>query len=445
MRTLIVAGLLGAVLASGVRGADCPDLLFPGSGKQYRLRLELDVNGQPPAVAWEAFLDRLFDYFDRDGDGILSPAEAARVFPLPVLGQPAVVVDFARLDTNRDGKGSRAEWKAFYRRAGFTPVVISLPVAGDRLRVSEILFRQLDRDGDGTLSKTELEQAPALLRRLDLDEDEVLTVAEILAAGTGIEVRVPERSPLELASAEGARPDATVTIRAGKPQQLGPLSWADGACALHVGELAKSTPVRATTEFYLALFRSAVGEKAALELKDLETDATYQVLVGLFSYADRNGDGKLTQAELEAFLALIELGAGCRVQVTVTTRGRDLFGLLDANGDGRLDLRELNRAAKVVAAGVKREGIFQQFQLDVDQSVDGKSFGPVALAGGGKRAHAAAEPVRRGPRWFQAMDRNGDGYLSPREFLGSPELFRLLDTDGDGLISVEEAETWKSP
>ena len=49
-------------------------------------------------------------------------------------------------------------------------------------------------------------------------------------------------------------------------------------------------------------------------------------------------------------------------------------------------------------------------------------------------------PARRGPRWFQAMDRNGDGYLSPREFLGSPARFRELDADGDGRISVAEAE-----
>ena len=37
------------------------------------------------------------------------------------------------------------------------------------------------------------------------------------------------------------------------------------------------------------------------------------------------------------------------------------------------------------------------------------------------------------------MDRNGDGFVSRREFPGSDELFNKIDTDGDGLISVEEA------
>ena len=38
------------------------------------------------------------------------------------------------------------------------------------------------------------------------------------------------------------------------------------------------------------------------------------------------------------------------------------------------------------------------------------------------------------------MDRNADGDVSRREFLGTDEDFKRLDLDGDGLISVEEAE-----
>jgi hypothetical protein len=38
------------------------------------------------------------------------------------------------------------------------------------------------------------------------------------------------------------------------------------------------------------------------------------------------------------------------------------------------------------------------------------------------------------------MDRNGDGDVSPGEFLGTPEQFRRIDADGDGLIDADEAE-----
>jgi hypothetical protein len=43
------------------------------------------------------------------------------------------------------------------------------------------------------------------------------------------------------------------------------------------------------------------------------------------------------------------------------------------------------------------------------------------------------------------MDRNGDGDVSRREWLGTEEEFRRLDADGDGLISPDEAERADAP
>ena len=37
------------------------------------------------------------------------------------------------------------------------------------------------------------------------------------------------------------------------------------------------------------------------------------------------------------------------------------------------------------------------------------------------------------------MDRNNDGDVSRREWLGTDEEFEAIDTDGDGLISIAEA------
>ena len=48
------------------------------------------------------------------------------------------------------------------------------------------------------------------------------------------------------------------------------------------------------------------------------------------------------------------------------------------------------------------------------------------------------------PSWFTKMDRNRDGDLSPKEFLGGRPLFDKFDKDRDGLISAQEAiEGWK--
>ena len=41
----------------------------------------------------------------------------------------------------------------------------------------------------------------------------------------------------------------------------------------------------------------------------------------------------------------------------------------------------------------------------------------------------AGKPVSA-PAWFLKMDRNGDGDISPREWLGTEEEFRMIDTDG---------------
>ena len=50
-----------------------------------------------------------------------------------------------------------------------------------------------------------------------------------------------------------------------------------------------------------------------------------------------------------------------------------------------------------------------------------------------------------GPTWFQKMDRNHDGDVSSREFLGPRDEFHRLDADGDGLIDATEARRPRTP
>jgi len=165
--------------------------------------------------------------------------------------------------------------------------------------------------------------------------------------------------------------------------------------------------------------------------------------VDLFAAADRDGDGKLTLKEMEAFLDLIEEGVAAQAVVVVHDRGRNLFDALDGNRDGRLDLGELNQAVKVLG---------DRASLTIDQSPRHVAAELAARRSGGLvRAAAPAGPAsapRRGlaagegraPAGFRRWTATCDGYLSPREFLGSPARFRELDADGDGRISVAEAE-----
>ncbi|TXT23414.1 MAG: hypothetical protein FD138_3258 [Planctomycetota bacterium] len=53
---------------------------------------------------------------------------------------------------------------------------------------------------------------------------------------------------------------------------------------------------------------------------------------------------------------------------------------------------------------------------------------------------ATVKPRPVGPVWFQRWDRNNDGDITWREFLGPRDAFEQLDADRDELIDPKEAE-----
>src|SRR5262245_450135 len=147
MRSVIVLVACGC---AGRAFADGPDLLLPSGKARARVRLDVSLGGKPADAAWNSFLAAWFNYFARDGDGDLSLAEAARVFALPGPDGRTIVPKFA----NQDGRVTRAELKAFYRRAGFTPVLVTTTLTSAHARrMSDALFRQLDTDHSGRLTR----------------------------------------------------------------------------------------------------------------------------------------------------------------------------------------------------------------------------------------------------------------------------------------------------
>lgn len=437
------AALASLLLASTPAAAD-PVLVFPKPNGAARLELSVRVSDRPPDEAWSKFLDALFDHFDRDGNGSLDATEAARVFPLPLADGREAAMDFQKLDANHDDKASKAEFRAYYRAAGFTREVVQVrPAAAATVALGDAVFRHLDRDGDGQLSVAELRDAPSLLNRFDEDEDEALTPAELLAGFKPPAKRSAETRLFVLG--ESSAPPAKLTLPLSGPPILTDapdftlsadgklLTTPSGVCS--ISHSAAATDLRATTGFYLAQFKHA-GDKPTAKAV-FENDPTTQVLAGLFDAADRDGDGKLTRTELVAFFALIEKGVGSRVVVMLEDRGRNLFDVLDTNADGRLDGSELRRLAK--EKPLARDAVPASYRMTVARGSVGNTFGPLPL---GTPAPPKAQMLTKaaaGPRWFRAMDRNGDGFVSAAEFLGPPTRFQTLDADGDGRISVAEA------
>src|SRR5262249_22643580 len=215
-----------------------------------------------------------------------------------------------------------------------------------------------------------------------------------------------------------------------------------------------------TREEYLAEFKRADRDNNGyLDMAEAMRSPVYR---NLFRLMDRDGDGKLFEKEVLAYLdAVQDLQAAARLgcaSVAVTSEGKGLFEMLDTDGDGRLSVREMRNAVRLIAE-LDRDGDGCVSKAELPRCSQATfRMGPaqpssqpyhvttVAFSPDGQYLAAAGprpSKAPRGPEWFRKMDRNGDGDVSRREFLGTDEQFRAIDTDGDGLISVEEAEAYE--
>ena len=161
---------------------------------------------------------------------------------------------------------------------------------------------------------------------------------------------------------------------------------------------------------------------------------------------DVDGDKKVFKGEFTSFLERQNAAAAIRLQLEVSDLGQDLFAVLDTDLDGVLSPRELRTAKDVLAVEDKNgdgllngDEIPQRMIFELVRGADAPSEADARLARG-RVARSTVKANTTGPLWFRKMDRNNDGDLSPREFVGPLDAFRKIDADGDGLVDREEAE-----
>ncbi len=171
-----------------------------------------------------------------------------------------------------------------------------------------------------------------------------------------------------------------------------------------------------------------------LERKEVSDPA----LAALFDLWDADDNGQAFVEEIRAALERADLPNWQKVSVAALTQGNNLLAQLDQNGDQQLGGRELQSAAEIL----------RDLALDEDQTIR------LAIARGNEtyrylskgalpfnpRGRAGIRAPSSGPEWFIHMDTNGDGDITAREFLGTPEQFRKLDANQDGLLEASEAK-----
>ncbi|MBX9626674.1 MAG: hypothetical protein K2X82_22925 [Gemmataceae bacterium] len=466
--------------------ADALELLVL-SDVPERLELRVVIDGRPVPAVWDETFAKLHAYLDRDGDGSLDHAEAARLpsaFALRQVlwGQFTTFAGdaplFADLDLNGDGKVGGSESADFYRRAGLGGVLVGVgrpPATGP---LTDALLKRLDTDGDGAVGEAEWKAAARVLLTLDANGDDLVGPGELVdkLAYPGALGSVLFAAPFPDAKLEPVadalpflvlplrtsdthwqaaltarrerekKPAVDVsTLRRGKPA----VAWsvelngkpADAARRVHSANglrLDLRTDGGKLTEQTAAARRRLAGLFAECDadsdrvIGGGELDATKaEPFRQLLATADRDGDGRLTEGEFGAWLDLQGRVAKGHVLLTVLDHGCGLFELLDADHDGSLSVRELRTAwDRLQGAGCVAE-------KGVDQAKLPRQL--LAAVSHGHPLTALGKPVRPGPAWFAAMDRNGDGDVSAREWIGDADVFDRLDRDRDGLLDPREA------
>ncbi len=433
--------------------SDVQETIVFAPNRPVRIRLHVQCEGKPVAEMWQERLQKAFEYFDRDKDGYLNEKEVQNIFSdmaLNIMLQngyyqpiPQDRPTLERLDTDKNGKISLDEYLAYYKLSTATLLrpQPAIPENANGAAVTEALFKLLDTNGDGKLTKDEVKAAEKLIATKDADEDECLSQAELVpnffdprlgrqfaVAGGGIQPQPvpPNTAAQTVMTYDPARVPGTLT------QQIIKKYDKDG-------------------DFELT--REEVGfDEATFVRLDLDGNGR---LDGEELDAWRTGP-----ADLEVSLSLAPKAADCVAKLITNREDANNRGFVIKQVDaGRLIIRTGRQPIEFWAfasGGYQQASMKAQYMYLFQQAAGGKDH--------------VLEKDLNGPNavqfqflrtMFDGMDTNGDGKLTKAEFdsyfdlqdsfrnvamsitpaVQTPTLFQLLDENRDGRLSVRELRT----
>ena len=391
-----------------------------------QLGAAFQLTSRPPRLAQSV---QLVDRIDADHDASISAGE--------LLGAMAIL---RRTDLDDDEAVSVGELQPYPRRAGQRPPdqaiqespLLAIDQEGE---IQAAAARIIKTYGAGQQS-VQLAVVDSDSMASDSDKNGQLSTEELATW-------LKTASPSYTITAKLGRPSSVVVLTSSEKPQTGPkVSLTLGGAAVDITARNNESEQGDSSRMYGIRFlmndRDKNGYLDEMEFAGLQLPAQFQDV-------DVNGDGMLYRDELSTFVAFDAIAIQSRIELMIADEGKTLFELLDSNVDRRLTPREVQEGFTRLATvdrnqdqRVAQSELESRFQLTFSFGRN-QIFAP-STPGMNSPVTARLRNQSDGPPWFRRMDRNQDGDITWREFLGSREQFTKLDRSGDGLINRSEAD-----
>lgn len=448
-----------------------PFQLAGGNPNEMSRRVALDYTGLLPSLGGqaEALTAAIVKLLDTNGDGKLSHAEltAADKRLLTKDADDDAIIMVGELLNEAPSDGTYQLILGGQNLSPLpdgSPFLLTQPRGPDR-KLGQKLLMQYARSEEAkktsTLTAKDIGLDKDAFRELDADDNGKLDAEELArfarrTPDVEIDVQLGKEKSFKVRAIEGRKAFAGAKNQAGVAVVEIDTTTIEFKVIQEgqTGGMFFAPQIVDSNDFTKMQFTQADQDKNGY--LDEKEAARSGFIAGNFKAIDADGDGKLYLKEVQAFRkkqqGLNEMARAACATLSVTDQGRGLFDLIDLDKDGRLSVREMRLAVELLKkldrdsdGALTTAEIPRRFAASARKGPmggDGNLYGPFALVGA-PGIRGAPTPRKEGPLWFRKMDRNRDGDVSRKEFLGTAEQFQKIDTDKDDLISVLEAEVFE--
>jgi Ca2+-binding EF-hand superfamily protein len=439
----------------------------------------LTIDGRPQAEIFNEVVDQVLTAADTDKDGrptwkelvankaYLSSQSQRDGMPPGNVGQLKMWEE--QFDRNRDGQIQRDEAASWLGR-GAGMRARAFDVRGSRSYSSlpsttSRIWKLLDVDGNGRLSKAELARGPEKLLALDENDDGIIDPEELRP------LREQLRIDGDQASTVGNTTNAYAAIYLEPQYEVDRLDYLLGDLYAR-GRTLRPASFAALAGDYKRLDADGDDQLTQNELASMRTMSPQLKLAVDFHSAKNKRQTSLAVPNHVPEIAVVEhpaadravlklgntrivvsaydresgqasaVASGAQIRMVVHDQCDAVGELLDADANGRLGEREIATCAEALLKyDANHDGQITNNELPytmIATVVRGELPGEQSLYRPVSKSMSPA--LADAPSWFVSADYNGDGDVSRREFLGSAEQFSRLDKNKDGFISADEAK-----